>query len=193
MHGGLTYNPANGLLYAVTGSTCDLSPWYGRIVAINTSVPSIAGSFFTMSGTASPRCQRRRNMGTGRCISSTRPPTMCLSRPGMRIRSKGTEAKRGIRRAGRSSCQPTLNTIVASNYPTKYSGNFRGKTILTLARRRCFSKLTAVRPMLAAVNKSGMFELYDVSSISYWTDSNLLPCPSPQTGGTSSASRLSIP
>ncbi len=36
MHGGFTYNPANGLLYAVTGSTCDISPWYGRIVAINT-------------------------------------------------------------------------------------------------------------------------------------------------------------
>ena len=39
MHGGLTYNPANGLLYAVTGSTCDISPWYGRIVAINTNSP----------------------------------------------------------------------------------------------------------------------------------------------------------
>ena len=68
MHGGLTYNPANGLLYAVTGSTCDLTPWYGRIVAINTSVPSIAGSFFTMSGTAIGRCQRRRHMGAGRRI-----------------------------------------------------------------------------------------------------------------------------
>ena len=39
MHGGLTYNPANGLLYAVTGSTCDISPWYGRIVAITTTRP----------------------------------------------------------------------------------------------------------------------------------------------------------
>ena len=54
MHGGLTYNPSNGLLYAVTGSTCDISPWYGRIVAINTNAPSIAGTFYTFSGTSSP-------------------------------------------------------------------------------------------------------------------------------------------
>ena len=54
MHGGLTYNPSNGLLYAVTGSTCDITPWYGRIVAINTNVPSIAGTFYTLSGTSSP-------------------------------------------------------------------------------------------------------------------------------------------
>jgi DNA-binding beta-propeller fold protein YncE len=52
MHGGLTYNPSNGLLYAVTGSTCEISPWYGRIVAINTNGPSVAGTFYTMSGTS---------------------------------------------------------------------------------------------------------------------------------------------
>ena len=52
MHGGLTYNPSNGLLYAVTGSTCDITPWYGRVVAIQTNRkrPHIVGTFYTLSG-----------------------------------------------------------------------------------------------------------------------------------------------
>jgi outer membrane protein assembly factor BamB len=64
MHGGLTFNPANQMLYAVTGSTCDISPWYGRIVAINTNTASIVGTFYGDH----PIRQRRWDMGIRRGV-----------------------------------------------------------------------------------------------------------------------------
>ena len=49
IYGALTLNPANGLLYASTGSLCDHSPWNGHITSINTSSASIAAQFFPAS------------------------------------------------------------------------------------------------------------------------------------------------
>ncbi|TAM73561.1 hypothetical protein EPN44_13555 [bacterium] len=46
IYSALTFNPANGLIYAETSSTCDISPWYGRIDAFNTANGTLAGSFF---------------------------------------------------------------------------------------------------------------------------------------------------
>lgn len=47
IYAALTFNPANGLLYASTGSFCDHNPWDGHITSINTSTASIAAQFFT--------------------------------------------------------------------------------------------------------------------------------------------------
>lgn len=46
VYGALALNPANGLLYAYTGSLCEIAPWHGRIVSINTSTHAIAAAFF---------------------------------------------------------------------------------------------------------------------------------------------------
>lgn len=46
IYGAVTYNPANGLLYAETGSYCDIAPWHGRITAIDTSSASIVANFY---------------------------------------------------------------------------------------------------------------------------------------------------
>ncbi|HZZ64317.1 MAG TPA: PQQ-binding-like beta-propeller repeat protein [Candidatus Baltobacteraceae bacterium] len=42
----LTYNPANGMLYAGTASFCDQIPWHGRLVAINTATHTVTAAFF---------------------------------------------------------------------------------------------------------------------------------------------------
>ena len=50
IYGALTYNPANQLLYAETASICDTTPWYGRVVAINTTNPTSAPLSFFPAG-----------------------------------------------------------------------------------------------------------------------------------------------
>jgi outer membrane protein assembly factor BamB len=166
MHGGLTYNPANGLLYAVTGSTCDITPWYGRIVAIATSGPSIAGTFFTLSGTA-------MQGGSGGGIWGPGGASIDPATNNVFIATGNADThhgKGGIQNSGYAEeiveLSPTLGTIVANNYPTNIpviSGDDDfdfGATPLLFQPNGC-------PLMLAAINKSGMFELYDVASISY--------------------------
>lgn len=46
IYGGLTYNPSNGTLYAESATTCDIVPWLGRIVAINVASATLGISFF---------------------------------------------------------------------------------------------------------------------------------------------------
>ena len=61
---------------------------------------------------------------------------------------------------------PTLNTIVASNYPDKHSATLRRQR-LRLWRDAAALSAARLSALLAAVNKSGMFELYDVSTIRF--------------------------
>lgn len=49
IYAALTFNPANGLLYASTGSFCDRTPWAGHITAINTAAAAIVAQFFPAS------------------------------------------------------------------------------------------------------------------------------------------------
>ena len=49
LHTALTLAPS-GLLYAGTGSTCDISPWRGRVAAVDTHSMTLAGTFFTTFG-----------------------------------------------------------------------------------------------------------------------------------------------
>jgi outer membrane protein assembly factor BamB len=164
MHGGLTYNPSNGLLYAVTSSPCDLSPWYGRIVAISTTGPSISGTFFTMSGTSTQGASGGGVWGPGG--ASIDPTTNDVF-----IATGNADTKHGAPQNSGYAEQvvelsPTLSTILANNYPTNIpiiSGDDDfdfGATPLLFAPYGC-------PLLLAAVNKSGMFELYDAESIAY--------------------------
>ena len=51
IYSGLTLNPANHLLYVETSSTCDISPWNGRIEAFNTQTGAMAaGPFYPTQG-----------------------------------------------------------------------------------------------------------------------------------------------
>jgi outer membrane protein assembly factor BamB len=164
MHGGLTYNPSNGLLYAVTGSTCDLTPWYGRIVAINTNVPSIAGAFFTMSGTSSAGASGGGIWGPGG--GSIDPATNnVFVATGNADTSQGAEQNAAYAEQV-IELSPALDTIVASNYPPNIPQIY-GQQDFDFGATPMLFQPNGCPAMLAAVNKSGMFELYDVSSISY--------------------------
>ncbi|MFY9718348.1 MAG: hypothetical protein WAK16_01780 [Candidatus Cybelea sp.] len=162
MHGGLTYNPANGLLYAVTGSTCDISPWYGRIVAINTSGPSIAGTFYTMSGSPQRGASGGGIWGPGGASIDPASNDVFIAT------GNADTTKHPNQHAGYAEqvieLSPTLNTILANNYPANIphihgDDDFDfGATPLLFAPPGC-------PPLLAVVNKSGLFELYDRSTI----------------------------
>ncbi|MGC1379870.1 MAG: LamG-like jellyroll fold domain-containing protein, partial [Candidatus Baltobacteraceae bacterium] len=163
MHGGLTYNPADGLLYAVTGSTCDISPWYGRIVAINTGGPSIAGEFFTMSGTSTQGPSGGGIWGPGGASIDPSNNDVFVATGNADTTGGGSQnvtyAEQVVELA------PSLGAVLANNYPTNIpmingDDDFDfGATPLIFQPPFCPS-------LVAAVNKSGMFELYDESSIS---------------------------
>ncbi len=163
MHGGLTYNPANGLLYAVTGSTCDIPPWYGRIVAINTNGPSVSGTFFTMSGTSAQGASGGGIWGPGG--ASIDPATNNVYVATGNADTTNGAAQNATYAEQVVELSPTLGTIIANNYPTNiptgpgFDDFDFGATPLLFQPSGC-------PQLLAAVNKSGMFELYDRSTIS---------------------------
>ncbi|HLY03101.1 MAG TPA: PQQ-binding-like beta-propeller repeat protein [Candidatus Cybelea sp.] len=163
MHGGLTYNSSNGLLYAVTGSTCDISPWYGRIVAITTTGPSVAGTFYPLSGSSQQGQSGGGIWGPGGASIDPSTNDVFIA-TGNADTTMGAQQDSGYAEQV-IELSATLGTIIASNYPPnipiiKGDMDFDfGATPLIFTPNGC-------PEMLAAVNKSGMFELYDVSSIS---------------------------
>lgn len=163
LHGGLTYNPSNGLLYAVSGSTCDISPWYGRVVAINTVGPSIAGTFYTMGGGATQGASGGGIWGPGG--ASIDP-----SNNNVFVATGNADTHHGAAQNANYAeevieLSSTLGTMLGNNYPPNIpvvtgDDDFDfGATPLLFSAAGC-------PPMVAAVNKSGMFELYDEASIS---------------------------
>jgi outer membrane protein assembly factor BamB len=163
MHGGFTYNPANGQLYAVTGSTCDISPWYGRIVAINTNGPSIAGTFYTMSGTNQQGTSGGGIWGPGG--ASIDPATNDVF-----IATGNADTHAGLQKQNADYAEQVielsaqLNTVLANDYPTNIPDD--GKDDFDFGATPLLFQPPQCPPLLAAINKSGMFELYDRGSIS---------------------------
>lgn len=162
-HGGLTYNPANGLLYAVTGSTCDIPPWYGRIVAINTSGPSVSGTFFTMSGTSTQGASGGGIWGPGG--ASIDPATNNVYIATGNADTTDGAAQNATYAEQIVELSPTLGTIIANNYPTNIP-TVAGDDDFDFGATPLLFQPSGCPAMLAAVNKSGMFELYDRSTIS---------------------------
>ena len=163
MHGGLTYNPANGLLYAVTGSTCDISPWYGRVVAINTNGPGIVGMFYTMSGGATQGTSGGGIWGPGG--ASVDPATNDVF-----IVTGNADTTTGqAQNAGYSEemieLNATLGSVIASNYPTNIPSIY-GDNDFDFGATPLLFQPPGCPPLAAAINKSGAFELYDRSTIS---------------------------
>jgi outer membrane protein assembly factor BamB len=157
MHGGFTYNPANGMLYVVTSSSCDISPWYGRIVAINTSTAGIVGTFFPAQGSSGGGI-----WGPGGAAIDPATNNVFISTGNSDSSSDG-----GIQNVGYSEqiveLSPNLGSVLANNNPSlpissTYDDLDFGATPLLFQPPGC-------PPLLAAVNKSGLFELYDQNSI----------------------------
>ncbi len=162
MHGGFTYNPANGMLYGVTGSTCDISPWYGRIFAINTNGPSIAGTFYTMSGTSTQGASGGGIWGPGG--GSIDPSTNNVFIATGNADTSGSAAQNATYAEQIVELTPGLDTILANNYPTNIP-TVPGDDDFDFGATPLLFQTPFCPPLLAAVNKSGMFELYDSGSI----------------------------
>jgi len=168
MHGGLTFNPANGMLYGVTGSTCDISPWYGRIVAINTATASIVGTFYGAAQQGSSGVQYGSGGGIwGWGGASIDPATndVYVATGNADV----TDPKNGdSQSAGYSeevvALSPNLTSILANNYPTNIP-TITGDDDFDFGATPLLFQPPNCPPLLAAMNKSGMFELYDRSSI----------------------------
>lgn len=165
MHGGFTYNPANGLLYGVTGArVCDISPWYGRIVAINTNGPSIAGMFFPMSGNSTHGLSGGGIWGWGG--ASIDPSTNNVF-----IATGNADTHRGGEQNADYAEQvielsPMLDSVIANNYPTNIP-IISGDNDFDFGATPVLFQPYGCPLLLAALNKSGMFELYDVGTINY--------------------------
>ncbi len=149
----VTYNPANGYLYAETSSTCDLSPWYGRIVAINTAGPSLLNTFYPTQGQSGggiwgfggasiDPATNNVFVATGNADTTTQP-------------NQALDYAEQI-----VELSPDAGTVIAHSYATLPPGSDSdyGGTPMLFTPPGC-------NEMLAAVNKSGLFVLYDVSTI----------------------------
>jgi outer membrane protein assembly factor BamB len=162
MHGGFTYNPANGMLYAVTGSTCDITPWYGRIVAINTSSGSIAGQFYPVSGTSVPGGSGGGIWGPGG--ASIDPATNDVF---IAVGNADTHTGQ-VQTAGYAEqvvqLSADLSTVLAANFPANWSVG-PGEDDLDFGATPLLFTPPGCPEMLAAMNKTGMLEVYDVNTL----------------------------
>jgi outer membrane protein assembly factor BamB len=154
IYAGLTYNPANGLLYAETSSTCDISPWYGRIVAISTSTATIVGTFYPTQGQS------------GGGIWGFGGASVDAASNNVFILTGNADTSHGGQQNAYYAEQvielsPDVSTVLANNYPGLPPGGDDedfGATPLLFTPPGC-------PPMLAAMNKAGMFFLYNRNSI----------------------------
>ena len=150
IYGGLTYNPANQMLYAETSSTCDISPWYGRISAISTTSPSILGTFYPTQGTSGGGIW---GFGGASIDPSTNDVFIATG--------NADNANQALDYAEQIvELTPTVGSVLAHSYamlPPSSDADY-GATPLLFQPPGC-------QPLLAAVNKSGLFVLYDRANI----------------------------
>jgi outer membrane protein assembly factor BamB len=153
IHVGMNYNPSNGMLYAATSSTCDISPWYGRLTAINTNTATIVRTFFPGQGTSGGSI-----WGFGGASISPSSNNVFIA--------TGNEDDINPPQYGHYSehiieLSADLTKIIAQNHPPNMpvmeDSDF-GTTPLLFQPIGC-------PPLLAAVNKSGAFLLYNRTNI----------------------------
>lgn len=151
IYSALTFNPANGLIYAETSSTCDISPWYGRIDAFNTANGTLAGSFFPT--------QPQSGGGIwgygGASIDSASNVYIAI---GNADTTTGNPQNYGYAEDV-AELTPSLSLITANypNLPASPDADF-GATPILYQGAGC-------PPQLAAMNKSGVLVIYNRASI----------------------------
>ncbi len=164
MHGGFTYNPANGLLYAVTSSHCDTSPWYGRIMAIDTNKPDIANTFYTMSGTNKQGPSGGGIWGPGGASIDPATNDVFIATGNADTHATPKAPQNASYAEEVVELSPRLTTILANNHPVNIPND--GLNDFDFGTTPLLFQPVGCPPLLAAINKSGMFELYDRESIS---------------------------
>ena len=153
-HGGLNYNPANHLLYATSSSTCDISPWHGRVVAINTQSASVAGTFYTVPGGSGGGVW---GQGGAAIDPSSGNVFIAIGNADTSYNSQPQTAGYGERVVELS---PTLG-LIASNYPPGITGG----NDLDFGATPALFQTPGGSQCAAAVNKSGLLAIYDRTNI----------------------------
>lgn len=164
MHGGFTYNPANGLLYAVTSSPCDISPWHGRIVAIDTRKPILANAFYTMSGTNQQGKSGGGIWGPGGASIDSASNEVFIATGNADTQSVPKQDQNAHFAEQVIALSPRLGKVLANNYPVNIPKD--GLNDFDFGATPLLFQPPDCPALLAVVNKSGMFELYDRGSIS---------------------------
>ncbi|MEO9170215.1 MAG: LamG-like jellyroll fold domain-containing protein [Candidatus Aquilonibacter sp.] len=150
IYSGLTFNPANGILYVETSSTCDISPWYGRITAINGSSARKMGTFFPTQGKSGGGI-----WGFGGASVDPATNDVYIATGNADGSNQSAYYAEQI-----VALTPDVRTVVAHSYATlpPSSDSDYGATPLLFQPPGC-------PPLLAAVNKSGLFVLFNRTNI----------------------------
>lgn len=151
IHVAMTYNAANGYLYAETSSTCDISPWYGRIAAINTSTAAIVKTFYPEQGTSGGGI-----WGVGG--ASIDPATNNVFIAVGNADSTPENAYYGEQIVELSA---DLSTVIDHNYPP----NMPVMTDSDFGATPLLFQPVGCPALLAAINKSGAFVLYNRTNL----------------------------
>lgn len=162
-HGGLNYNPVNHLLYATTSSTCDLSPWNGRVAVVDTRAQAQVGVFFTVPGPGGVTVPGGGGGGVwGDGGASIDPLTQnVFAAVGNADTKTGNPQNFGY---GENVVSLSSNlTLIGANYPNlPGSGTFDdldfGATPMLFQPAGC-------GPLAAAMNKSGILVVYDRTNV----------------------------
>lgn len=154
VYSAVTFNPSNKMLYTETSSTCDISPWFGRITAINTATAAIANTFYPAQGASGGGIW---GFGGASIDPSTNNVYIAVG--------NGDTTNGGSQTAGYSeqlvSLSFDLSAVLGHYYaplPTGLDNDF-GATPLLFQPPGC-------QLLAAAVNKSGLFVLYSANNIS---------------------------
>jgi glucose dehydrogenase len=166
-HGGLNYNPASHLLYATSASSCDLSPWHGRVVAINTQSPSIAGTFYTIPGGSGGGVW---GQGGAALDPSTGNVFIAIGNADTAFNNQPQTAGYGEQVL---ELTPTLQ-LIAANYPPGITGG----DDLDFGATPTLFQTAGGSQCAAAVNKSGLLAIYDRTNVAGGPAEDLLMNPS---------------
>ena len=164
IHAALNYNAADNMLYAETSSTCDISPWYGRIAAINAATGALVNTFYPTQGTSGGGI-----WGFGGAAIDPSNNNVFVA-----VGNADSSVETAYYAEQIVELSPDLSTVVADNYPsgmpTMPDSDF-GATPLLFQPIGC-------NPLLAAMNKSGAFVLYDRTNITAGPTQMLVLAPS---------------
>ncbi len=150
-------NVIGGELYVGTSSYCDLNPYYGRVVRIDTATATLNGVWFTLSGSALPPAARGGGIWGAGGVSID--PTAA---------SGGVYLATGNARSGPAQqgyaenivdLSPDLTQVAGAATPALPPGDHDyGATPAVFQPAGCPTKL------LAAANKSGLLVLESVAA-----------------------------
>ncbi len=164
MHGGFTYNPADGLLYGVTSSMCgDASPWHGRIVVIYTNGPFVVNTFYPMSGTNKQGASGGGIWGPGGASIDPVTNDVFIATGNADTNVTPAPPQNASYAEEVVELSPLLS-VLGNNYPSNIPND--GLEDFDFGATPMLFQPAGCPPLLAAINKSGMFELYDRASIS---------------------------